>query len=223
MTDPDARTGAEAPGFLTSGSGGKRAGLAAGPRAVYEAVLRGFASTGRPPEPAELEGAARRHGITAGQALADLSAADVLGLDRQGRIRMAYPFSAAPTPHVVAIAGGPRVYSMCAIDALGIPAMLRTDAVITSSDPLTGEPVTVTIRGARANWEPPGAVVFDGSTGCDGPSEQVCCGYLNFFARAASARQWASQHPEVTGSVLDQARPGAGRAQAFGSLLTNGT
>lgn len=32
---------------------------------------------------------------------------------------MAYPFSAALTPHVVAIAGGPRVYSMCAIDALG--------------------------------------------------------------------------------------------------------
>jgi len=65
--------------------------------------------------------------------------------------------------------------------------------------------------------------VFDGSTGCDGPSEQVCCGYLNFFARAAAARQWASQHPEVTGSVLDQARAQALGAQAFGSLLTDGT
>src|SRR5712691_12248536 len=108
-------------GFLAAGGAAKRAGLAAGPRAVYQAVLRAFAATGRPPEPAELESAARRHGITAGQALATLAAADVLGLDDEGRIRMAYPFSAAPTPHLVTIAGGPLVYSMCAIDALGIP------------------------------------------------------------------------------------------------------
>jgi hypothetical protein len=112
---------------------------------------------------------------------------------------MAYPFSAAPTPHVVAIGGGPRVHAMCAIDALGIPAMLRADAVITSSDPFTDEPVTVTFRGAAASWDPPGAVVFDGCTGCDGPVEQVSCGYLNFFAAPASARTWAGQHPEVNG------------------------
>ena len=59
---------------------------------------------------------------------------------------------------------------MCAIDALGIPAMLGTDAVITSSDPLTGEPVTVTFTGGRASWDPPGAVVFDGCTNCGGPA-----------------------------------------------------
>jgi Alkylmercury lyase len=223
MADPDAGAAAGTPGLLTRGGGGKRAGLAVAPRAVHQAVLRGFASTGRPPEPAELEDAARQHSITARQALGELSGADVLGLDGQGRIRMAYPFSAAPTGHVVAIAGGPRVYSMCAIDALGIPAMLGTDAVITSSDPLTGEPVTVTIRGAHVSWEPPGAVVFDGGTGREGPSEQVCCGYLNFFASASSARHWASQHPEVTGSVLDQARAQALGAQVFGSLLSGRT
>jgi Alkylmercury lyase len=132
---------------------------------------------------------------------------------------MAYPFSASPTPHAVAIAGGPRMYSMCAIDALGIPPMLGTDAVIISSDPLTGEPVTVTFSGGQASWNPPGAVVFAGCADCDGPSEQVSCGYLNFFASTASARQWASQHPDITGSVLDQARAEALGADTFGSLL----
>ena len=73
---------------------------------------------------------------------------------------MAYPFSAGPTPHLVAIAGGPRVHSKCAIDSLGIPPMLGTDAVITSADPLTGAPVTVTFSGGQASWDPPGAVVF---------------------------------------------------------------
>lgn len=223
MPERAPRRSAGTAGFLAAGGAGKRAGLAAGPRAVYQAVLRAFAATGRPPEPAELEDTARRYGIAAGQTLAGLAAADVLGLDGQGRIRMAYPFSARPTPHVVVIAGGPRVYSMCAIDALGIPPMLGTDAVITSSDPLTGAPVTVTFAGTTAAWNPPGAVVFAGCMDCDGPSEQVSCGYLNFFASPASARDWASQHPEVTGSVLDQARAEALGAETFGSLLSCGT
>ena len=182
-------------------------------------VLLGFAATGRPPGPAELEGTARRHGITASQALGILAAADALGLDGQGRIRMAYPFSVAPTRHVVAITGGPRVWSMCAIDALGIPVMLGTSAVITSADPLTGEPVTVTFTGATARWEPRTAVVFDGCAGGDGWAEQVCCGYLNFFVSRATAADWARQHPEVTGSVLDQARAERIGAETFGSLL----
>jgi hypothetical protein len=209
--------------FLAAGGAGKRAGLAAGPRAVYQAVLRAFAHTGRPPEPAELADTARRYGIGAGQTLAGLAAADVLGLDGEGRIRMAYPFSATPTPHVVAIAGGPRVHAMCAIDALGIPPMLGADAVITSSDPLTGARVTVTFSGGQASWNPPGAVVFAGCADCDGPSEQVSCGYLNFFAAPASARDWASQHPGITGSVLDQARAETLGAETFGWLLSDGT
>ena len=64
---------------------------------------------------------------------------------------------------------------MCALDALGIPPMLGADAVITSADPLTSAPVTVTFSG-----------------------------------------QWASQHPEVTGSILDQASAEAFGAQTFG-------
>ena len=218
MTDqgPQIPTG---PVNFLAGGGGKRAGLAPGPRAVYQAVLRGFAATGLPPEPAELEDSAHRHGITASQALRTLASADVLGLDAQGRIRMAYPFSAAPTRHVVAITGGPRVWSMCAIDALGIPVMLGVGAVVNSADPLTGEPVTVTFTGATACWDPQAAVVFDGRAGGDGPAEQVCCGYLNFFASRASATEWARQHPEVTGSVLDQARAEHLGAQTFGSLL----
>lgn len=223
MTERDPGTSERTVSFLAAGGAGKRAGLAAGPRAVYQAVLRAFAHTGRPPEPAELQDTARRYGLAAGPTLAGLAAADVLGLDGEGRIRMAYPFSATPTPHVVAIAGGPRVHAMCAIDALGIPPMLGAGAVITSSDPLTGAPVTVTFSGGQASWNPPGAVLFAGCADCDGPSEQVSCGYLNFFAGPASARDWASQHPEITGSVLDQADAETLGAETFGWLLSDGT
>ena len=56
---------------------------------------------------------------------------------------------------------------MCAIDALGIPAMLGQDVVITSADPVTGEPVTVTAGPDRTTaWQPGRAVVFLGSRSC---------------------------------------------------------
>jgi len=95
--------------------------------------------------------------------------------------------------------------------------------VITSSDPLNDAPVTVTFSDGRASWNQPGAVVFAGCGDCDGPSEQVSCGYLNFFASPASARDWASQHPGITGSVLDQARAETLGAETFGWLLSDGT
>jgi hypothetical protein len=56
--------------------------------------------------------------------LAELDREDFLTLGAGGTIRAAYPFSATQTPHRVRIAGGAEVWSMCAIDALGIPAML---------------------------------------------------------------------------------------------------
>lgn len=47
-----------------------------------------------------------------------------------------------PTSHAVAIVGGPTAWAMCAVDALGIVAMLGRDVTIASTDPYSGEPVS---------------------------------------------------------------------------------
>jgi hypothetical protein len=89
---------------------------------------------------------------------------DVVRLDGQGRIRAAYPFSAVETAHRVAIAGGPTVYAMCAVDALGIADMLAAEVTITSTDPRGGEPIRVGVRpGGPVTWQPDTTVV-DGTT-----------------------------------------------------------
>jgi Alkylmercury lyase len=120
----------------------------------------------------------------------------------------------------VRITGGAEVWSMCAIDALGIPAMLGRDVVITSKDPVTSEPVTVTAGPGRTNvWRPGGAVVYIGSRGCPGPAAAVCCDALNFFTSTASARTWAREHPDVTGNVVGQSRAEEIARQTFGALL----
>ncbi len=70
----------------------------------------------------------------------------------RGTIRAAYPFSGVPTVHRVTLladfAGDSPIelYAMCALDALGIPLILRRDAFVTSVDALTGEAVRVLVR-----------------------------------------------------------------------------
>lgn len=111
---------------------------------------------------------------------------------------------------------------MCAIDALGIPAMLDTDAVIASRDPRTGEPVAVTVtdHGATATWQPAETVVFVGSRkDCRTTTAESCCGYLNFFTDRGNAEAWAAEHPEVDGVVLDQCQALELGVRCFGELL----
>jgi Alkylmercury lyase len=182
-------------------------------------VLRSFAAAGRAPSPELLDGAAGIFG--AARVLAELAGGDFLCLDEAGRISAAYPFSAAATPHRVQIEGGASAYAMCAIDALGMARMLRTSVVIRSADPSTGEPVTVTIDGGNARWRPGAAVVFVGRTAseCAGPSAEVCCEYINFFASRSTAEAWASTHPEITGGILGQDRALEVAEQIFGQLL----
>lgn len=215
---------------------GRVAPAGGGLRAVQLRVLRSFATTGRPPSAAELASAAAPFGAEAGGVLADLHAADYLRLDAAGRIRAAYPFSASGTAHVVDIAGGPRVYAMCAVDALGIAAMLRTPVTVRSTDPATSDPVTVAVpaEGGPAVWEPATAVVLAGRRAdcapcpdpattqptATQPAADVCCGYVNFFATEASAAAWAEAHPEVTGQILAQPDAEHLGAQIFGPLLT---
>ncbi len=117
-------------------------------RAVHRHVLTIFAATGAPPTRDTLAQAASAADLDT--LLRELHDRDVIRLDTHGAITAAYPFSAHPTAHTVAIADGPRVYAMCAIDALGMAAMLGRDTTIDSADPHHGQPITVTVHNGRA-------------------------------------------------------------------------
>ena len=191
-----------------------------GLRAVHQAVLRSFVRTGAAPDMASLAEHAAPFEVS--QVLAELADGDFLCLDHAGQIIAAYPFSAVQTRHRVRISGGPAVYAMCAIDALGVSAMAGVPAAIESADPSTGEPVTVNVDGATSSWDPVTAVVYVGRTGdgCAGPSASVCCGYMNFFATGAAAAAWAASHPEIAGGILGQARALQVGIDIFGQLLS---
>lgn len=173
---------------------------------AHRAILRSFASTGRPP--ADLDP----------RVLAALHAADAIRLGPDGQIAVAYPFSATPTRHRVRIGDAVDVHAMCAIDALGIAPMLGQDTLVESVDLTIGQPITVTTTGGRTHWQPATAVAFVGADG-SGPSADCCCDYLNFFADRRAAETWASAHPQVPGQILDRAEAEALAGRLFGRLL----
>ena len=213
----------------------------------YCAILRTFPARGRPPDPAQLGPLAERFAVPLAATLADFAAQDLLQLDAAtGRIRAAYPFSGVPTVHQVRLAPGhvgghdgrtsQQVFAMCALDALGIPLMLRREATIVSRDALTNKPMEVhiapvgdaseaTLAGWSARWDPPSAVVYARAAEHEhehdegGAAAGACCPITNFFANAATAQQWAQTHLVPDGVMLapDEALE---RAQAlFGGVL----
>lgn len=196
-------------------------------KAVHQAVLRAFAATGHPPTINALDAVTAGSGRAAADVLAALHELDAVRLGPDGGVVVAYPFSAAPTRHRVRIGDDVEVYAMCAIDALGMSAMLDQDTRIDSIDVTTGHPITVTMTASTTGtsvgvteWDPAGTVVFIGADAGGGPSADCCCDYLNFFTDAAAAQGWTVAHPQVPGQILTQAEAEDLGVQLFGHLLT---
>lgn len=195
----------------------------------YRDILLSFPTRGRAPDMAELASMAAHYGIPLQATLARLAAQDLVQRDpATGAIRAAYPFSGVPTAHRVRLAETSEqpaieVYAMCAMDALGIPLMLRRPATASSSDVLTGESVRVSVipaaprilpaaegEGWSATWEPAAAVVVarpaghehEHASGCEAAG--TCCPITNFFTSITHAQQWIDAHPDTDVLVFAQ-------------------
>jgi hypothetical protein len=105
-------------------------------RQLHQHILRHFARHATAPEPQQLWEWAHQLDIELDAALDQLVAVDLVEADpATAQLLGAYPFSAIPRGHKAQLADGPTVEAYCAIDALGIPAMLDRDVVISSRDP----------------------------------------------------------------------------------------
>jgi len=203
--------------------GGCAAVLTQPARQVHLAALTAFAQTGHAPMRDDLERIARAGGADPAAVLAELAERDVIAFDQAGEIRAAYPFSPCPTPIQVNWEDGPVTYAMCAIDALGISAMLGRPVKITAAEPGTGRVITVHADRDQARWNPPRAVVFAGTTGgdCCHAADRTC-GHINFFTSARAARSWAHANPAVTGTVLRRAEALRRGVAEFGAFMRAG-
>ncbi len=91
---------------------------------VLQSILRLFLEREGPVAVDEIRAAfPDRPGDAVLSALAELDEKDLILL-REGRVELAYPFSGVPTAFTVILPNGRERYACCAVDALGIAAML---------------------------------------------------------------------------------------------------
>lgn len=91
---------------------------------VLRRILRIFVEQGGPIPVEQIAAAVPdRAPADVWETLAALDEEDLIQV-HEGRVDIAYPFSASPTPFVVRLAAGQERYACCAIDALGVAPML---------------------------------------------------------------------------------------------------
>jgi hypothetical protein len=198
-------------------------GLAPLQDSVWRMVVGLFARQGRAPLVSEIAG-----GLTMPEAeltpiLRELSAYDLLGLDEAtATILHAYPFAARDTGHRIEL-NGRHLNALCAIDALGVGAMCRSDATIDSTCQWCRTPIRiVTLRSGKAvaKTAPAGSVVWY-DTAYEQSAASSCCPMIVFLCGDDHLRQWlAAQSPRRTGNrlAIDEALE-VGRA-IFGPILS---
>jgi Alkylmercury lyase len=206
-----------------AGVAGRQAVLPGRLRVFHQRVLGAFLTGTGPPDAPMVAGLAAELGLDLQAARAALAAADLVHSDpATGTIAVAYPFSGRPTPYRVELAGDPAVFAMCAVDALGIPQMLRRDGQISSVDPTSGQPITVEVNAGAWRFQPATTVVLSGRTAagdaCDTAAEW-CCPYINFHTDPRAADAYRRAHLGMTATLFSQAEAVKAAGQGFGGLL----
>ena len=193
-------------------------GLTDAERQLYRWVLQHFVEQGRA-SGEDLRVQACKLGLDPATTADVLAREDLVHLDDEGEVVVAYPFSGSPTNHRVILTRGHEVWAMCVIDALGMAAMLATAIEVRSSDPASGEPITVRVDAdGTAEWWPADAVVLAGRLS-NGPSYAGCCRVLNFFASHANAERYLAGRDEVRGRPITIADAVAVGGAVFGKAL----
>jgi len=112
-------------------------------------ILQYFVSTTRPPEVEETAAHFQTSLKSAKTAYQELHRRDAIYLEAgTDTIRMAFPFSAVPTPHRVQ-AQGKSYWANCAWDALAIPAAMHCEADINTSCAENQKPIFLMVRDGR--------------------------------------------------------------------------
>lgn len=190
---------------------------------LHQFILKTFATTGSSPTVSAIqEQFSLDTEAEVEQLLKELEATRAIHRSEgDALVTHAYPFSNEPTPHQVTLASGVQVYSMCAIDALGIPFMLKTNASIASECLECQQSVKVAVENGKvASHDPDGLMVGYVPMGnCSTPATEQCP-HINFFCSQKHLESWAKAHPEhdLKFMNLDQALEQGERI--FGSAMS---
>jgi len=105
-----------------------------------------------------------------------------------------YPLSLRPTQHQIILEDGTRLFAMCAVDALGMPAMFNMNAKIVSRCEECKREVTFEIRSGEITFmsDPSATICSPKDRGY--PAAETCCPLVNFFCSEKHASEWIGKN-----------------------------
>jgi alkylmercury lyase len=119
----------------------------------------------------------------------------------------------SPTPHVFQL-NDIELYAWCALDALFLPGLIGKTAKVTSTCPVTGNAIRLTVRpDGIESAEPEGAVlsiVVPGYSAACGPGQKggaqgAVCSSMHFFRELEAATTWLVAQPDLAILTLEEA------------------
>ncbi len=164
---------------------------------VRRAVHDLYPATGKGPGLREIALIAGLAAERVAGSLRRLADRDLLVLDEDGRVVGAYPFSDSDTGHCVELPVV-SIAAMCAIDALGMGAMLAQDTAIRSSCRLCGRAVDIGTRDrgrTLAAASPEEAVVWSGMLYGGACAATSLCTVQAFFCSDEHLERWRARGP----------------------------
>ena len=102
-----------------------------------------------------------------------------------------------PTRHQIKVDGS-TLYAWCALDTLFLPAYIGKPAQITSTCPVTGTNISLTITPRAIEMVQPAQTVLSVMTAeqCTSGIEGTFCSQVYFFASAEAAKQWVGDRSD---------------------------
>lgn len=189
-------------------------------QATHRAILHHFVETGQAPTAANLAVTVAYPPAEIEAKLAELATMCLYRDPVNGEILGAYPFSARPTAHRLRLLNGQEIYAMCAIDALGVSAMLEQPVSIYSRCAHCDEPISLEVRGETLATAHPSSIVVwyqAAAAGCMPATAKCPC--INFFCDPTHRVAWAEAHPCCTGYELTLAEALMRGVKIFSRLL----
>jgi len=160
--------------------------------ALYDLLAQG--------EPVTVAELAANAGVPEAAVLGKLTAWPGVFLDDQGRVVGFWGLAIPEMDIRFQADGGKPIYTWCALDPFLIVPVIRRPARVESKDPVTGEPITMTVTPEGITDLSPASAVVS-FIAPDKPFDfdviETFCRYVLNFGSHESAERWASERDDI--------------------------
>lgn len=135
-------------------------------------------------------------------------------LDEDGKL-VGAALTLNPTPHRFRVKGN-DLYAWCSLDTLFLPNLIGETAAVESNDPVTGEPIHLTITpNGVSEYNPKSTVLSisvpgvscrtEDSSGPDTGPQSESCNQMHFFTSRETAETWLEDRPGIAIFTVEEA------------------